>query len=640
MAGTNVFKIPTVCLCILGLVALAGCGMDQAKDGGSTEETDQGNNGGYGNNGDYANNTANNAANNTANNAANNGWSGQEADAGYGNNGANNGWNNGANNGWNNGANNGGNNGGYDGANNGWEGPDAGVPVDGCGDGVCDDGENPTDCPADCSGGNTNINLGGAQDFGYFRRQLEDGIVPDPEDMDPAGFFAEHHTPLPQPECGERVCLQAMMGVMGNLLDGGNCTMLQLGLNSPIVANSQNRPPLTLAIAVDTSSSMSGRGKLDYVRDGLSLMVNELSDDDMIALVTYETSVRTPFAMAPVRGNRNRLQQIIGGLRPEGGTNLHGGLEAAYEAVFDEYDSGRQNRVILLSDGEPTEGVTDVESILAMSGGYNSEGVGLTTIGLGTSFNYQLMRSLAEEGDGNFYFVEDAAAVDEVFTEEISFFTVPVAFDLTVELAAGSDFRIARAYGSRFWEGSQTGGRVEIPSVFLAHRESHDDVTEGGGRRGGGSALLLELVPRHDEGQELENSHVATASLEFREPGSNRIVTEQAEIHVPFSPWNPPVRGYFDNGIVTKSFVMLNIYVALEAACFWFHEGESMEALAGLNRLIAAAEDYEDSANDGAGDVDIQYDIELMEQLIQVILDHGGQNPQDQEIPEDPWPAD
>jgi hypothetical protein len=84
---------------------------------------------------------------------------------------------------------------------------------------------------------NTTVSLGGAQDIGFFRGQLEDGRVPSSESLDAAGFFAEHHTELPPPSCGERVCLQPMVAVMSNLTNGNDCTMLHLGLNSALAAD-------------------------------------------------------------------------------------------------------------------------------------------------------------------------------------------------------------------------------------------------------------------------------------------------------------------------------------------------------------------------------------------------------------------
>ena len=75
----------------------------------------------------------------------------------------------------------------------------------------------------------SNVSFGGSQDVGFMRGQLEAGQVPSRDSLDAAGFFAEHHTELPPPTCGERVCLQPMTAVMGNLMNGNNCTMLQLG---------------------------------------------------------------------------------------------------------------------------------------------------------------------------------------------------------------------------------------------------------------------------------------------------------------------------------------------------------------------------------------------------------------------------
>ena len=133
---------------------------------------------------------------------------------------------------------------------------------------------------------------------------------------------------------------------------------------------------------------------------------------------------------------------------------------------------------------------------------------------------------------------------------------------------------------------------------------------------------------------------MATITMKFREPGTNAIIEDRVDVTVPFSPWNTPLRGFFENEIVEKSFVMLNIYVGLEGACRLFYEGEAIEAIVILDRLIAASEDYEDSANGGEGDEDIVLDIELMEQLIEVIIANGGQSSEDSGIDEDPWPAD
>ncbi len=520
--------------------------------------------------------------------------------------------------------------GGWGGAGDEWAGsPDAAAAAD-----------------AGLGNGNTNVSLGGAQDLGYFRRLLAEGRVPTSGDFEAAGFFAEHHTPLPEPDCGERVCLQAMLGVMANLVNGNNCTMMQIGLNSPITASDEHRPPLNLVVVVDVSGSMGEAGKLEFVRSGLGQMVNELDDDDQVAIVTYENDAAVLREMGPVRRARNDLHGIIGRLQPGGGTNIYAGLEAGYREGLAAYESGRQNRLILLSDGIATQGITDRGQILELSRRYNSEGIGLTTVGLGSDFDYALMRDLATQGDGNFYFVENAAAVEEVFTEELSYFTVPVAFDVEIELHEGTDYRFVRAYGSSFWEDTEDGGRIEVPSVFLAHRVSHADVGEGGNsnRRGGGSALLVELMPVEDpEFPDIGEAQVAEVTMRFREPGSDRVVREEHRSVQPFAPGILPVRGHFDNEIVEKSFVMLNIYVGMVVAVDMFHlERRPEEAIATLRRLVAAVVDYNDMEEGGEGrDVDMALDVELLELLIDVMEQNSRPVPVDEDDwEEDPWPAD
>src|SRR5262245_23070970 len=63
--------------------------------------------------------------------------------------------------------------------------------------------------------GATGITQSGAQDFGLFRKILEDGGIPGPETLDDLGFFAEHKLDYPAPACGQDVCMHGLLGIMG-----------------------------------------------------------------------------------------------------------------------------------------------------------------------------------------------------------------------------------------------------------------------------------------------------------------------------------------------------------------------------------------------------------------------------------------
>ena len=178
--------------------------------------------------------------------------------------------------------------------------------------------------------------------------------------------------------------------------------------------------------------------------------------------------------------------------------------------------------------------------------------------------------------------------------------------------------------------------------MFLAHRKSHADQTPQGGRRGGGSALLVELMPKRsiDDGSGLQTADVATVKVSFREPGTNQTVTDEVVVNYPNAPWDMPERGFFqspDVPVVQKSFVMMNIYTAIEDASRNFYIGDRRMILANLKRLREAVVDY----NEEIADQDIVADIALLDELMRVLRANGVTDPAEIPPPRpNPWPAD
>lgn len=199
---------------------------------------------------------------------------------------------------------------------------------------------------------------------------------------------------------------------------------------------------------------------------------------------------------------------------------------------------------------------------------------------------------------------------------------MPVAFDSEIDAQAGDHYGFGRAYGTSRWTDAPggNGGSLSMPSVFLAHRVAHDDVTPGGGRRGGGSALLLEFMPRDDAPAGLPSSRLATVNFRFREPGSNEVVTQTVTVELPFGPDALPRIGHFDNPIVTKSFATLNIFTAMQLAADLFHLDHTVStAERTLQRVMNAVRDYNDDLNDGQGDADMQSDLELLQMFVDAV---------------------
>ena len=480
-------------------------------------------------------------------------------------------------------------------------------------------------------GNGAGVAQGGAQDFGQFRAILDAGELPGPETLDDVGFFNEHKIELPPADCGENICMHGELGVMGNMINGSNCTLVMLGMNTPIDPSELPRLPLNLAIAVDVSGSMQGE-PINYVREGLYRMLDDLGPDDRISLIGFSDGATV--MVESVSGDDPELTLAIGNLGAGGRTNIYDGLRVAYETVEAHADGELQNRVILLSDGEATTGITSDARLVEMSSAYNADGYGLSTIGMGEGFDPALMRDLAEKGSGSFYFLEDPAAVEEVFEEEVTTFLVPLAKDVNISLSVDSGYSLRAIYGTKQAETWGNVGQISIPSLQIAHRTAVSD--NEGGRRGGGGAMIAELVPR-DPSLVEEAGTVGSIVMEWDVPGTDETRTTNVKITSPLQPGDTPEEGHFSFNGVEKSFVMLNIYAGFEMAASRSSYGD-LEGAHGV--LVPLAEQVEGWLADNP-DADIQDDLEYIYKFIDNLERRGADiDPENPNPPVNPWPMD
>jgi Ca-activated chloride channel family protein len=124
---------------------------------------------------------------------------------------------------------------------------------------------------------------------------------------------------------------------------------------------------------------------IEYARQGLERMRGGLEPGDRVHLVTFSTSAQV--AVEAVEGDAPELINAIDAIKADGGTNIYDGLRTGFELVDAHYDPAAQNRVVLLSDGEATEGITNDAKIIEMAAAFAGLGYGLTTIGVGTDFD-------------------------------------------------------------------------------------------------------------------------------------------------------------------------------------------------------------------------------------------------------------
>jgi len=466
---------------------------------------------------------------------------------------------------------------------------------------------------------------GGAQDFGYFREILLEGGLPGPETIDDVGFFNEHVIDVPPAECGDDVCVHGRLGMMGNMINGGDCTIVTVAMNTPVDIDELERPPLNLVLAIDNSGSMEGH-PLDYVKSGLRQMLESIEPGDKVTLITFSGEARVVAEGGP--GELSTLYEAIDLMAANGSTNIYDALDLAYDMVELNASAEWQNRILLLSDGVATAGVTSSSEIIALAELHAQDNYRLTTIGIGVDFDIELMQELAEVGEGSFYYVEDPSAVSEIFVDEVTSYLVPLAHDAVIEVNVEPGWEIRAMYGTKDFILTDERARIEIDTLQIAGRTSDDDNEDG--RRGGNGAIIVELIP--EEGTPA--GEVGLLDFSFMEASSGEAVTDRVSISSPMAPAEMEAGAYhFEDAAVAKSFVMLNLYVGFEMATQDVVESDLDGALTTLVALCGGVEDWLAENPDE----DIEDDLFYLKLFIDNLRANGAGQGDD---PGDPWPND
>ena len=198
-----------------------------------------------------------------------------------------------------------------------------------------------------------------------------------------------------------------------------NHYLLRVGIQGKYI-RPEDRTPALLVFVIDVSGSMDREDRLELVKESLALLVNELREDDRVAIVVYSRNTRA--ILNPTSAsNKDTILQAIDRLKPEGSTNVEGGIRLGYELAAENQREDEITRVIVLSDGVANVGLTDPNEILAEIKSGVKQGITLSTIGFGMgNYNDVLMEQLANDGNGNYYYVDNLREARRIFVHNLT----------------------------------------------------------------------------------------------------------------------------------------------------------------------------------------------------------------------------
>jgi Ca-activated chloride channel family protein len=199
---------------------------------------------------------------------------------------------------------------------------------------------------------------------------------------------------------------------------GGNQrAVVKVTLDAPPPPEKSTRPAVNLAIVLDRSGSMSGQ-KLERAKDAAIEALRHLGPMDIFSVVVYDHNVSTVVSAQHAK-NIEWIEGRIRQIRSGGNTALFGGVSQGAAEVRKNLDGNYVNRIILLSDGLANVGPSSPEDLGRLGVALIKESISVTTIGVGTDYNEDLMTSLSQKSDGNTYFVESSRDLPRIFTAEL-----------------------------------------------------------------------------------------------------------------------------------------------------------------------------------------------------------------------------
>ncbi len=214
----------------------------------------------------------------------------------------------------------------------------------------------------------------------------------------------------------------------------------------PGMSDMGSRTPLNLCLVIDRSGSMEGP-PLEYAKQACSHVVDMLSPNDVLSIVTFEETVDV--LMPPQRvTNKQPIKDGISRLQAGNTTDLYGGMALGLQQVLQHGETGRATRIIVLSDGDPTTGIKEFGALVQHAGEIKNRGITCTFLGFGPEYNEELLAAMAKKAGGNYYYIPRPELIPEVFRTELEKLMTVVArnLKLDVKLARWVSLRAATGH--------------------------------------------------------------------------------------------------------------------------------------------------------------------------------------------------
>ena len=337
--------------------------------------------------------------------------------------------------------------------------------------------------------------------YDLFRRDVEDGVVPNPASVrleEYVNYFAYGY---PAADAAAEVPFSVSLAAAASPLDA-ELTLLRVGIQGKNPPAEEKRPA-NLVFLVDVSGSMNESDKLPLAQQVLRQTLDLLDPTDTVSIVTYAADTGVRLQPTPA-AQRDRIATEISELVSSGGTNGASGISLAYEQAESAFIQGGINHVVLCTDGDFNVGISDTNALVDLIEQKRQTGVTFTALGFGSgNLNDAMLEAISNAGNGFYGVISSEAQAAKYVDERILSTLSLIARDVKVQV----EFNAERVAAYRL---------LGYENRAIADEDFRDDVVDAG-EIGAGHRVtaLYELVLQGDDVPNVEGAPLATTGPSF-----------------------------------------------------------------------------------------------------------------------------
>jgi Ca-activated chloride channel family protein len=277
--------------------------------------------------------------------------------------------------------------------------------------------------------------------------------------------------------------------------------------------NYEDYKPSNLVFLLDVSGSMSSQNKLPLLKKALSLLLDELDDNDMISVVAYAGAAGLVLEPTPA-SKKETIKKALDELQAGGSTAGGEGIKLAYKTAKEAFIKGGNNRVILATDGDFNVGISSTGALTDYIETQRKDDIYLTILGFGMG-NYKdgRMEQISNAGNGNYFYIDNIREAEKVFVKEMRANMFTIAKDVKIQI----EFNPAKVKAYRL---------IGYENRLLAKEDFKDD-TKDAGELGAGHTVtaLYEIIPA-DSKEEVRT----TEPLKYQQTGKLKDAAHTNEL--------------------------------------------------------------------------------------------------------------